>query len=1292
MIKPTKETTYLSSSEHIKSEYKTKFPIAFSISLFLASIGIIILILFYFNRQKENIATDIKKDLSVITDLKVKQIENWRTERLLDGQMISENKIMINSILSIYKDPTKTSLRNDLTDLLKSICDKHNYITARLVDKEGNIIVAYPYDAIMVGKNGRKHIQESYNSRKPLLSEFHFYENTERIHIDLVVPIIVEYENDIDIFILLEIDPYINLYSVISTWPAESKTAETLLIKKDKDEVVFLNELRHLKNTALKLKIPLTRVLVPAVKAVNGITGVTDGIDYRDIPVIANIKPIPGTDWFMVAKIDKDEVFEDINRSSIAVTGLIIFVIIIAGFSIYLYWSKQNERYLKNLVDSDRKRLALIKHFDNIIKNANDIFILYDENARVVEVNEKAISVYGYTKEEFLNLDLNDLRAPDVRSDVNDTIKYVKEHPDGLLLETRHIKKDRTIFPVESSTRFLQLGDKFYFQSVVRDISERKQAEVALQESEQKFSTAFRSSPEGIVIVSSKTNKIIDINETFSRKIGFNRDEMIGKTSQELDIYVDYKKREQIFAKALEKGFIYGAECDFKTKSGEILNCLMSVVGVHIAGEQCFIVSISDITSIKKAEEKIEYLNRIYALLSQINQAIVRIDNKQELFEKICSIAIEFGKFSFAWIGLLDEKTNRVVPVSYDGFENGYLEIVKNATGNNVKENPFLIKFFEDGVNIVSNDISKDSFHVYDREDALKRGYKSSGLFPIRENGKVIGLLCLSSDKLNFFSNEEIRLLDEVMMDISFALDYYIKEAQRKDINEALQKSERKFRALFDSAGDAILLLDNYKFIEFNKVAEQIYGLDRNELLFRSPIELSPELQLGGVPSQIKGMEFMNSAFEGKLTKFEWLHKKSDGSTFETEVTLNSVYIGSVKMLLAVVRDISERKKYEEGLKAAKQKAEEMNRVKSNFLANMSHELRTPMTGILGFADILSKSLNDPEQRDMADVIYKGGKRLTNTLNMILDLSKIEAEKVDVELNPTNLSEIIINSVKLFEANAKVKNILLKAEIKENIYSLVDDRLFEQVLSNLIKNALIYTNEGTITVFLSKKKINGDEFAEIKVVDTGIGIPEKSLDLIFEPFRQVSEGWTRTFEGTGLGLTISKKYVELMNGTICVESTVNKGTTFSIYFKAINENHKKTVKDSTGEKINSDIILKNKKNTLLVEDDELTVFTITKVLKNICKIDITNNGYQAIELARKNKYDLILMDIGLKGMDGVKATKEIRKIPGYEDTPIIAITAYAMEGDKEKFFNGGCSHYISKPFSNEVLRKMIAEL
>lgn len=1288
MIKPAEEVNSQSSAVR----YKVKFPLSFSLTLLSLTLGFVILILYYFNHQKYVLTEDIKSDLKVIAEMKAKQISNWRNERLLDGLMIYDNRIMMKELKNIASGSRDEMLRQNIFNWFGNLCKSHNYISVRLAKIDGELLFSYPEDAIKIGKKGINHLNESRISKKPYLSNFHNYENTEKIHLDMIVPVLTDAEEEPEVFIMLEIDPKEYLYPLIQVWPAESETAETLLTEKIGDEVVYLNELRHKSNTSLKLKLKLENDSIPAVLGSKGITGFVDGIDYRKSPVLAYTEPVPGTNWKLIAKKDKSEIYGDINISSLWVAILVLLVIITAGGIIVLYWTRQKEKFLKSLIDADRKQMALTTHFDNIIKNANDAFILYDENTRVIEVNEKALELYGYTKEEFIGLDLNDLRAPEFRGDVIDTIKYVKNHPDGLLFETMHVKKDGSVFSVESSTRYLQLGNKFFFQSVIRDITERKQAESALRESEEKFSSIFKYNPIAVMIAAMEDGRIIDVNDELTKDSGYSREEIIGRTTIEMGFFRDETERGKFLNAVEEKGYAFCDENDFRTKSGEVKNCLTSTVKIRFGGKHYYITSVLDITERKKAEERIQYLNRLYAFLSQVNQAIVRIENRQELFENICKIAIEFGKFEFAWIGLADTTKNKIYPAASAGKDNGYLKIIEDSAGNNLKTNVHLQELLSKGKNIITNDIRFDNFYVNDRNDAIERGYESSGIFPLKEQGNIIGILCLYSDKVNRFDEEEVRLLDEVSMDITFALDYYVKEKQRKDINDALTKSEKKFRTLFDNAGDAILLLDDYKFIEFNKSAETLFGLGRNELLFKSPVELSPEFQQDGTSSAVKAKEFMDSAYSNESVRFEWMHQKQDGTLFETEVSLNSVYIGSMKMLLAVMRDITERKKYEEGLKAAVEKAEEMNKVKSNFLANMSHELRTPMTGILGFADILSKTLEDPEQKEMAEVIYKGGKRLTNTLNMILDLSKIEAERIEVDLKPCCISGIINESVKLFEATAREKKLMLKAEVNKDVESEIDSRLLNQVLSNLIKNAIIYTEKGSVTVSLDKIIERNIEYAEIKITDTGIGIPEDSINVIFEPFRQVSEGWTRTFEGTGLGLTISKKFVELMDGTISVRSKVDVGTEFIIRFKSVGPKIEIQGKEISELPENGIILKKRNIKTLLVEDDEFTVYTIKRILKDLCIFDLTNNGIEAVKLAGENRYDIILMDIGLKGMDGLEATKKIRQLHGYEKTPIVALTAYAMEGDKEKFLMSGCSHYLSKPFTNSILVKLVNDL
>ena len=237
----------------------------------------------------------------------------------------------------------------------------------------------------------------------------------------------------------------------------------------------------------------------------------------------------------------------------------------------------------------------------------------------------------------------------------------------------------------------------------------------------------------------------------------------------------------------------------------------------------------------------------------------------------------------------------------------------------------------------------------------------------------------------------------------------------------------------------------------------------------------------------------------------------------------------------------------------AKEKAEEVSKVKSNFLSNMSHELRTPLIGILGYAEMIINDTDDNDLKEKVGVIYKSGKKLNETLNALLDLSKIESENIDVTYEKFNLGDVIKESIILYKALTEEKKLALNYSSGTNgLMVELDKKKLNKVLNNLLSNAIRYTKEGDITV--STSCLSGK--IKIEVKDTGIGIPEDKLDLIFKPFRQVSEGYNRTFEGTGLGLTITRMLVELMDGLIKVESTHGQGSKFTVELPVYSEKHK----------------------------------------------------------------------------------------------------------------------------------------
>ena len=460
--------------------------------------------------------------------------------------------------------------------------------------------------------------------------------------------------------------------------------------------------------------------------------------------------------------------------------------------------------------------------------------------------------------------------------------------------------------------------------------------------------------------------------------------------------------------------------------------------------------------------------------------------------------------------------------------------------------------------------------------------------------------------------------------------------------------------------------------------------------------------------SEVKGKNprFLKSGFHNQeFYKDLWLHissgkdwqgemlnlKKSGESYWENTVISPIVNkAGKITHYVAIQEDVTEKKKLNEDLIAAKDKAEEMNRIKSIFFANMSHELRTPMIGILGNAELLELEMEDGDSREMIRTIRRSALRLHETLNSILDISKIEVEGVQKRLKPIEVNYLIEESVSLFKAAASDKGLNLTFEPKQNkIIIESDDNLLTKILNNLINNAIKYSDEGFIKV--KSDYINNTAIIEIE--DTGIGIEDEDQRLIFEPFRQTSEGYSRVYEGTGLGLTITKKFVEILGGEIKVKSTKGKGSVFTV---ELPDHQKSTISENISEKPidkaqPTSVDLKSVK-ILIVEDEVINAEVIIKLLSEHYNTDWVRYGNDAVQKAMDNNYDAILMDIGLRGeMDGLETTSEIKKFEKYKNTPIIAVTAYAMVGDKEKFLENGCTHYLSKPFNRNELLKVISE-
>ncbi len=388
-----------------------------------------------------------------------------------------------------------------------------------------------------------------------------------------------------------------------------------------------------------------------------------------------------------------------------------------------------------------------------------------------------------------------------------------------------------------------------------------------------------------------------------------------------------------------------------------------------------------------------------------------------------------------------------------------------------------------------------------------------------------------------------------------------------------------------------------------------------------------------------------------------------------------------------MVVEINRRKKIEEMLFLAKEKAEESDRLKSAFLSNMSHEIRTPMNGIIGFIELLkTPDLSKDEQHEYFKVVTDSSERLMFTINDIVEISKIQANQTPLNIGIESIDEILNHQLAIFTPEAEMRGLKLSINSSVGDIGVKTDRLkLESILTNLIKNALKFTKKGEIELGCEP---NNNKLS-FYVKDTGIGIPPNRIEGIFNRFEQADLGKDRSYEGSGLGLSISKAYCEMLGGKIWVDSELEVGSTF--HFE-IDYTPVKLVSDTIQPEMVEQKSIKKEMNILLVEDDEMSASLVRAMLvKEKCTLLRVRNGQEAVESSRtKADFDLILMDIRMPVLNGIEATKQIRQFN--KEIPIVALTAYALTGDKEKALEAGCTDYLTKPIRRKDLIGKIKEI
>lgn len=853
----------------------------------------------------------------------------------------------------------------------------------------------------------------------------------------------------------------------------------------------------------------------------------------------------------------------------------------------------------------------------------------------------------------------------------------------------------------EKSIQVIQEKLSHWSQQIGSTKEIEKKAEIELDNSEVTkvfFNSILFSLNDAVWSVSTKFSELYFINPSFEDLTEYSQSELIKdpglirKMIHPEDIYI-YQNAQFFFQ---ENGY-----CDYQYR---IITKLNSIKWVHAkellvrndAGKPVRIDGVmSDITESKRAIEN--ELNRASELLL-----------KQEVLFKLSCLGIDYsfdeklkiilknvGKVTSTErtsIWIFDKQsrslfTKCVYRLSKDEYlpESVIEEDVYPTYYRRIKEINHLKA-------IIVNDVTKGTFASEILHDILiPSGITSILMIPLTKEDELFGVICLShiGPKRVWTQDEQV-----FVTSISNIVTLAFEHEERRIIETALIEKTRILLEAQNVAKIGNYVIDLYTGEwKSSSVFDHIFGIERSYLRdFKNWLKLiSPEHSSYVLKVFKEVLKQKTVHTKSRFHEQFKIIRQNDGAERWVKVLGEFQYdeFGNPTHMLGTMQDVTDSKKNNDELIKAKELAEELLTIKDDFLSNMSHEIRTPLNAIVGFTRLLKESELDEDQLEMMEAIEFSGKNLLVIVNDILDFSKMEANKMTFEEIPFSLSETVKNVLHLMILKAKEKNIELIYGIDAKLSDILigDPTRLNQILINLLGNAIKFTEEGFVELELNMVDDSTDSTEiEFKIKDTGIGIPEDKIESIFESFNQASNDTTRKFGGSGLGLTITKKLIELQGGVIVVKSELDRGTDFFFRLKFKKD---PTVKVPLSifrkEAINPNFL--EKKRILIVEDILINQMLIVRILQKWkCQLDIVNDGQQAVDILDKCDYDLILMDLQMPVLDGYETTRMIReRSDSKANIPIIALSAHANKKEEDRCILAGMNALVSKPIDEDLL-------
>jgi len=1248
-----------------KSMQKHRFPLIVPVGIFIFfALSITFAAFYYYFSIRQEVETSYGNTISSITKLKVRQIQNYYSERLSDARYLYKNMGFSSAVNSFLRNPLGEPEKRSLHAWLDQLQKNHNYKIIQVINRKKEVVFAtglrdgYSNEAPLP----KNHLFETLDG--PAFIDIHLNKQREFIHMHTYVPVyhLESQSSEVIGAVIFTIDPFVFFYPMISESPLPTRTGETILTRSDKDSVVYISPLRFYAGNPLELNTKSDDTLRATVRVLRGLTTYDRGFDYRMEEVLFYGETVPDLNWMVITKMDIDEVYEGIHGTSILLFSLLSTLLLIGGGLLYNYIKKQNLRSLQYQTESGNAAVRLNRLYElvslvntaiamekirkDLLKSITSISV--DKGGYIYAVitlsEEEAVPpvITSYSgrnpvlpsKEPMIHElieTVNSIERPSRKSTIiNNLSEAGFSESTRIVFDSNNISS-LAVFPL--SPGGVYRGDFYLFSEHCGQFSEQETAlfeelssdvslglhgieehekiersEKLIQDSELRYRNLIENSPDSILI--NYRNKIILVNKAavklFKAK---NEKELIGKSPLSLFSRRFRDTVAQRIRYMKDTGLpVEPVEEEILCFDGSVANVEAVAAPYKIGDDLAIHVILRDITARKKQEEKLrESEERLRLSLEAANQGIFDLNivtGKAIINEQYASmLGYDFRTFSEtneAWAERLHPEDKDQCVKAYNDYIGGKSSEYrvefrsKTAEGNwkwilsmgkvierdslgqplrmlgthsditKQKEAEYQLtlqsKMLNQAGQITTAVSTRGRIVFWNNKAESELGWTSEEV-----SGKnLLDILVPETEKpdlrqiiksaaagktwdghLNLMRKDGTRFTAEV-----FISPYYDNKggllgliALGQNVTEKLedrQKIRNLSRAVEQSPASIIITKTDGSIIYSNKKVSEVTGYTTEELagenlhIFSRQQPEADEFSHGVKKTLLEGNEW-HGEFHTKKKNGELIWEAASISPLRDEK-------GNIVYFLIVKEDITVQKNLIAELIDARDRAEESSRIKTNFLANMSHELRTPLIAILGFSDLLVESETNDEKLDFLKSIYSGGERLLQTVNALLHFSNLHKTGLVLTTSVFEIEDFCLDLIQSYKIKADRKGLNCIFKCSANIKISTDKNLLADSLGYILDNAVRFTDKGSVSFLVS----NTAESLTFIIRDTGIGIPEDKLHLIFEEFRQASEGLSRHYEGSGLGLTLANKYIQILGGNLELNSRAGEGSEFKI--------------------------------------------------------------------------------------------------------------------------------------------------